>query len=263
MEVKEIHTNTIKLPDHLLRSKELLGDINSLAQSIKEHGLLHPIVVTPDWNKYLLIAGYRRLQAWKKITKKPIPANIIEVGEDKRDYLTLIENTQRHEVNPYDEAVYFQYLYKEKGLDQTIIASMIGKTQAYVSYKLSLLNLDDITLGALVTESINELQARELGRCKDIPTRQYLLDIVAKDGATGEVIRRWVDQYQGVEIKEPVPMPPLTPGHEFETSPFKGEVCDFCGSGVESGGLQAMMACPDCYLRIKAVMSPETEKTTP
>lgn len=252
MEVKEVYLNTIKLPEHILRSKELLGDLTELADSIAQYGLLHPVVVTPEGNKYLLIAGYRRIQACKKIGLKKVPAHILEVAPENRDYITLVENQQRHDVNPYDEAIYFKYLYDERGLSQTDIARMISKTQAYVSQRLSLLELDELTLGALVSDDINLSQAMSLGRMKDVDKRQYLLEIVAKDGATKDVITRWVDQYQGIEMPASAPLPPAPPGLGIPQPEPRIEACNFCGDPAEAGGLQTLFACTECYRKLKA-----------
>ena len=258
MLIKEIFLSTIKFPEHMLRSKEMMGDVTSLAESIGQYGLLQPIVVAPSGNKYMYVAGYRRIQAVKKLGWDKITAHIVDTDKESWGYMTLAENQQRFDIHPYDEAIYFKYLQDEKGLNQTEIAKLINKTQAYVSYRLSLLKLDELTQSALINNAINDTQALELGRCKDVPQRQYLLNIVAKDGASGEVIRRWVDKYQGLDLPAPIPLPAPPPGYVPEPTEIKSEGCDFCGDTVPGGGLTAMFACPACWKRLKAATQPET-----
>jgi len=136
--------------------------IAELAESIKEHGLLQPIVVTKKADKYELIAGERRFRACQLLKLKEIDAIIREVSEQKKLELALIENIQRENLNPVDTAVAYNQLLSEFNLTQEELAHKVSKPRSSVANSLRLLSLSPTILQALAEKKISEAHAKYL-----------------------------------------------------------------------------------------------------
>ena len=123
--------------------------IDELAQSIKKHGLLQPVVVIKEGDKYILVAGERRLRATKKLGKSKIKAIVAPYSKkDLREY-ALIENIQRENLNPLEIAYSLEALIKEHGYTHEELAKNIGKSRSYVTNLLRILNMPEVVKEAL------------------------------------------------------------------------------------------------------------------
>lgn len=115
--------------------------IQQLAQTLQEEGLLQPIIVRQDQGGYEIIAGERRFRAAKSLGWEKIPAIVNNLDDQQTASLALIENLQRENLNPIDEAQAYEQLMQLNDLTQTQLAQDIGKSQSYVANKLRLLKL--------------------------------------------------------------------------------------------------------------------------
>ncbi len=129
--------------------------IQELAESIRSEGLLQPILVRKKDKSYELIAGERRLRACKALGLKAVPARVISVNDLSSALIALIENLQRQDLNPMDEAQGFQRLMQEFKLTQEAIAERVGKARASVANALRLLNLDPTVQGFLAKQLLS------------------------------------------------------------------------------------------------------------
>jgi ParB family chromosome partitioning protein len=135
-----------------------------LAESIKSHGVIQPLVVMPGENgKYILIAGERRLQASKLAGLSEVPTVIREAASDQHLLeLALIENVQRADLSPLEMAEAYQALAAEFGLTQEQVAERVGKSRVAVTNTLSLLSMSDAIKQAIVQNTISEGHARAI-----------------------------------------------------------------------------------------------------
>lgn len=138
--------------------------LNELAASIQEHGLIQPVIVTRgrEPEHYFLIAGERRLIAARKAGLKSIPAILRDATEQQRLVLALIENIQRADLNPLEEAEAYRQLAEDFGLSHAEIATRVGKSRAAVTNTLRLLNLPLVVKQTLTKNLIREGHARAL-----------------------------------------------------------------------------------------------------
>ena len=149
--------------------------ITALADSIKEHGLIQPIIITPsDNNMYKIVAGERRWRAAKKANLKEIPAVIRKYSEEQVAEIALIENLQREDLNPIEEAIAFQKLIDEYGLKQEEAAEKVSKSRTAVTNSLRLLKLEDRVKQMIIDEMISSGHGRALLAIAD-PELQYTL----------------------------------------------------------------------------------------
>ncbi len=161
-------------------------NLSSLADSIKQYGVLQPLTVTRHEiqkedgglvTQYELIAGERRLRASKLAGIQQVPVTI-RTGEDsalEKLELAIIENVQREDLNPIDRALAFQQLVDQFGLKHAEVAKKVGKSREYVSNSLRLLGLPEEIRRALINGKISEGHARTLMMLKDRPEEQATL----------------------------------------------------------------------------------------
>ncbi|HUX87283.1 MAG TPA: ParB/RepB/Spo0J family partition protein [Chloroflexota bacterium] len=172
--VKAIRPNP-RQPRHHLDPEEL----DELVASIREHGVIQPIVVTRDGEGYALIAGERRWTAAGLAGLERIPAVIKEVTPQEMLELALVENVQRSDLNPLEEASAYQQLVNEFGFTQEQVAKRVGKNRSTVANSIRLLGLPERVLDALAKAEISEGHARALLGAQDPAELLGLFDHVA------------------------------------------------------------------------------------
>ncbi len=133
-----------------------------LAASIKEHGIIQPIVVTQVGNMYQIVAGERRWRASKRAGLSEVPVFVKEMTPQQMLELAIVENIQRADLSPLEEAYAFAQLIEEFGLTQEVVAQKVGKSRTAVANTLRLLKLPDELKDALAAEKISEGHARAL-----------------------------------------------------------------------------------------------------
>ena len=151
--VLQLDVDTIVRNPRQPRSSEFdEKDLKELADSIREHGIIQPLVVSPAENgTYTLIAGERRLRAAKLIKLRTVPAILRQTVSDRELLeLALIENIQRAELNPLEEAEAYRQLTEDFGLSHEEVAQRVGKSRPAVSNTMRLLQLSDTVKNALV-----------------------------------------------------------------------------------------------------------------
>lgn len=143
--------------------------LEELAQSIKEYGLLQPIIVSKKDNYYEIIAGERRWRACKKAGLTEIPAIIREYDEKRNKEIALIENIQREDLNPIEKAMGIKSLMEDYGLTQQEVANILGKARSSIANSVRILNLDERVIQLALEGKLTE------GHCKS------LMSIIDKD----------------------------------------------------------------------------------
>lgn len=156
--------------------------IDDLAESIKVHGVLQPIIVTKKGDYYQIIAGERRWRASKKAGLKTIPAIVRDYDEKKIREVALIENLQRQDLNAIETAKAIKELMEEHSLTQEEISKTLGKSRSAIANTLRILNLDERVQELVANGKISEGHARTLASIPS-PQKQYKLamDIINLD----------------------------------------------------------------------------------
>lgn len=149
--------------------------IEELSRTIHIHGIIQPIVVRQyEENQYEIIAGERRLRAMKKLGWEEVPAIIKNMSDTETASVALIENLQREELSPIEEAIAYGRLLELHNLTQEALAQRLGKGQSTVANKLRLLKLPQPIQDSLLNKEITERHARSLIPLKD-PEKQVTL----------------------------------------------------------------------------------------
>lgn len=154
-------------------------EIQELAQTIDEHGLLQPIVLREyEPSKYEIIAGERRFRAMKLLKWDKAPAIVEKMSDKESASLALVENLQRSDLSPVEEAQAYQRLMKLNGLTQKDLAKGMGKSQSTIANKMRLLKLIPPVQNAILDHRISERHGRALLGLNEKQQRDLLMDIV-------------------------------------------------------------------------------------
>ena len=159
------------------REKFDIEELENLAASIREHGVIQPLIVSPAKNGiYVLIAGERRLQASRKAGLKTVPVVIRHATDQQLLELALIENIQRADLNPIEQAEAYQHLAREFKMSHEMIAARVGKSRVAVTNTLRLLDASAVVKQALVDGRITEGHARALLALSTAKAQEALLN---------------------------------------------------------------------------------------
>lgn len=171
--------------------------LSQLAGSIREHGVLQPIIVTPDGDEYIIVAGERRWRAAKKAGLKTIPAISRSHKELERLEIALVENVQRVDLSPLEQAVSISRLLDQFGMSIHQIARRLGKADSTVNNLSRLVQLPENAKQALRDKKIVEGHARQILAIKDNPEKQNeLLELTVKRGWSVRQAERFVTAYK-------------------------------------------------------------------
>ena len=158
--------------------------LNELALSIREHGVIQPIIVRKIGDKYEIIAGERRFRASQIAGKKTIPALVRNIDDKESAKIALLENLQRKNLTSIEEARTYDTILKLDNMTQEELANNLGKSQSAVANKIRLLNLDESVQDALLKEQISERHARSLLNVPDKAKQKELLNKVIMNRMT-------------------------------------------------------------------------------
>lgn len=158
--------------------------LKELAESIKEHGVIQPIIVTKTDGKYELIAGERRLQASKLVKMNEIQAIVRLATNQQKLELALVENIQRHNLNAVEEAKAYQELHSEFNLTQKEIAKRTGKSRPAIANIIRLLELPIEIQRGIIEEKITEGHARAILGLENPEKQRALYKLILKNDLT-------------------------------------------------------------------------------
>jgi len=172
------------VPNRFQPRKTFNEDISELAESIRAHGILQPITVRPLGEKFEIIMGERRYRACEKLGLHKIPAMVVNMNDREAMEVALIENLQRQDLNPIEEALSYKRILDTGYTTQEQLAQRIGKTQSTIANKLRLLSLEKEVQSALLKNQISERHARSLLRLNDRNAQIKLLEKIISEKLT-------------------------------------------------------------------------------
>ncbi|MDD2215507.1 MAG: ParB/RepB/Spo0J family partition protein, partial [Eubacteriales bacterium] len=194
--------NQMEIPIHLIvmnpdQPRKTFPDqeLEELCSSIREFGVIQPIIVKRVGNQYMLIAGERRLRASTMAGLDKIPATVREADEKDATLIALVENVQRENLNYLEEAMAYKSLIEEYNLTQAEIARRVGKQQSTISNKIRLLSLPDDLLAALSENQLTERHARALLKIPEDDQRKQVLDKIITHGLNVKQTEKFIEDF--------------------------------------------------------------------
>lgn len=158
--------------------------IVELSESIKEHGVIQPIIVRKIDDKFEIIAGERRYKASVMAGKTTIPAIVVDLNDKESSEIALIENVQRKDLTPIEEAISYRKIFDMGNITQEELATKLGVSQSTIANKMRLLNLDDEVQDALLDEKISERHARSLLKLSKMSEQREMLKRIITERLT-------------------------------------------------------------------------------
>ena len=179
--------------------------IDELSESIKEHGVIQPIIVVKNDDRYKIVAGERRWRAAKKAGLKEIPAVIRNYSEFEIAQIALIENLQRENLNPIEEAMGYQTLMSKFNMTQEDVSDKIGKSRSAIANSVRLLSLDEPIRQKLISGEISSGHARALLSVQSPKIRLALLESIIEKGLNVRQTEALAKQLEDAKPKKKKP----------------------------------------------------------
>lgn len=196
--VREIPLDRIRANPFQPRRQFEDSDLKELAESIEGYGLLQPILVRPKSNSwYELIAGERRVRAFRLLKRTTIPALVRELDDEDMGLLALLENLQRQDLSFWEEAEGYARLLSEFNLTQEELAQRLGKSQSTIANKLRLLRLPDSIRHNISREIFSERHARALLRLGSEEMQEQAVKKIVGESLTVQATERLISRMLG------------------------------------------------------------------
>ncbi len=188
------------------REKIKKEDIQELVDSIRQFGILEPLVIAQTPAGYQIIAGERRWRAAKEAGLTEVPVHIVETTRKGMLELALVENVQRTDLDPLERAQAFNRLLQEFNMDHNEIAKRVSRSSSFVSNTLRLLQLPDAVKDGLVSNQITEGHARALSQIRNEKLLIECYKVILKEGASvrrAEELARQYKDFDNMQNRRP------------------------------------------------------------
>ncbi len=228
-------------------------DLEDLAQSISEIGLLQPIMVAVDGDRFEVVFGHRRYLASKKLGLSTIRSLVRTMTQKEVGIARATENISRSDLTPLEEAATYKNLIDEYGFSVEQVAKKMAKSAGTIKRRMDLLRMPPSLQKAVHKKQISMSVAEELWPISDLTDLEYYLSFALDGGCTTEVARSWCKDWRDAKRRksnnnEPTPsqLAPNEPRPIYVT-------CDLCTGPMELGKEVVLRLCPACFEVIKNI----------
>ena len=212
-EVKELPIEKLRVNPYQPRKTFNEESLRELAESIKEHGVIQPIIVKKSIKDYEIVAGERRYRASRLAGKKTIPAIIRDFTDEQMMEIAVLENLQREDLNAIEEAMAYNNLMEHQNLTQEALAKKVGKSRSYVTNMLGLLTLPPEVKQLVKQGKISTSHARTLSKIDD---REKVIDLANKIVNENLNVRQLEEETKTEELPKKVKQNRSTQNNEYK-----------------------------------------------
>lgn len=251
---KVLELSLIDRPEHISRMEIDQERIKELADSIRERGLMQPIIVHPKGDRYGIIAGDRRFLAHELLGLEKIMCYIRNISGKEVKIDRAIENLQREDLTAFEEAFTYKGLRDDEKMSVEEISRVVGKSPGVVERRLAILKMPDSFQKAIHQGLVNMSVAEELWSTPDSAKREYFLMMAIEHGITKEVARSWVNDYR--KEKRTAEKSSAVGGGgalAYEDVPIY-RACDLCHGPCDYANIKELRICPGCDALITAAV---------
>lgn len=231
--------------DHRITPNQEADD--ELRDSIRELGILEPLLVKKIKKGFELIAGNRRFTQATRAGLASVPCIVLSGNDAALQKIMIHENTKRTDLSHIDQAYTFAHLIKEFNLTETQVATLIGKSVGYVCQHLALLSADDTLIQLVSDNTINFSVARELLSCQDENERKRLTDIAAENGASVTIVHDWVKESNRETEKLTSTESSHTSSSDIPTPSTPLYPCGICTNPIPIPEIRVVHLCKGCH----------------
>jgi len=175
--------------------------IKELADSISQHGMIQPIIVRPSGKGFEIVAGERRWRASRKAELKEVPCIVRELSDRENMLYAIIENMQREDLNPIEEALAFRDMIEHYSLTQADVSKSVGKSRPYITNALRLLKLPAVIQDMLSEQKLSGGHARAIAGVEDEEDQIKLANLCVEKGISVRVLENMISQMNSKPVK--------------------------------------------------------------
>ena len=241
----------IDIPSEIDRMDIDPEKVRELAESIKEVGLLQPILLRPNKDRFEIVAGHRRFLAHERLGFPVIDSIIEEMTDLEAAIVRANENLSREDLTPFEEAAVFKNLIRKHGMKIDQIAAKFGYKPGTIKRRMEIIRMPPQLQQALHKRQISVTVAEMLWPISDLNDLDYYLMFAIENGCTKEVARQWCKDWKDTKRREQAsggqggqPLSVNEPRPVFVA-------CDLCVGPMEIGQETVLRLCPKCFKIIK------------
>lgn len=253
-QIVELEMNMIDPPKDAARMSINEDSIKEMADSIRERGQLQAIRVAAKNGRYEIIFGHRRFKATESLGRSVIKAVIVEMSEGEILLDRAVENIQKVDLTPLEEARQYDLLINKLGATFGKIARITGKSPGSVKRSLDILKMSECLQKELHAGRISKTVAEELQQCPDEDYKIYLCQMGADHGVTKDVARLWVDDYKkSLRTPGDASGGGDPPPFEIESKPTY-ITCYLCAGPVDVLKAEHLTLCKECKGQLREIL---------
>ena len=237
--------------------------IAEITESIKSLGILEPLLVRRKNKEFEIIAGCVRYRCAKIAGLKSAPCIILGLDDKAAEIVKIHENIKRIPLDHIDQGNSFVMMREKFSMTENDIAAIVGKSVPYVSQHISLVSQDEELIRSVREKRLSFSQARELMKVDDKTERHRLQLYCENDGATVEVLKRWIQDYKNSLLRNsPVPDSEESLSY-IPDRPQDFRICQACDKAIEIKHIRQIILCPTCDTAIRNAILEEKSKNIP
>lgn len=246
LKVREIPIDSIIDPEFAIRTRADEEQLHQLANSIRDIGLVHPLLVRPRGDKFEVVAGHRRLVACRILGLATVPCIVREIDDASSDSVKLHENLFREDVNPIDQARLIKRVRDAEGLTIGELAKKLNVSYGYVQGRLAMLDWDPRIVKAVEEGRISAGSAYWFAKITDPLVRLHYLDVAIRQGISQDLARDWYRRWEAKGL--PTPPTKIEPetGEVEKREEYFTKPCLLCGKPIKLGDEEVVFVHRDC-----------------
>lgn len=250
--VKDVSLDLIDEPQGILRFDIDPDDLDELAQSISEIGLLQPIMLAKSGERFEVVFGHRRFLAHQKLGLSAVRAIVREMTQEQIGVARATENISRADLTPLEEAATYKNLIDHYGMSLEKVAKKMSKTPGTIKRRMDILRMPPALQKAVHKKQISMTVAESLWPISDQASLDYYLMFAIENGCTKEVARSWAKDWKDAQRRSNTPG---SEGARVDFSPSEPRPsyvpCDICNEPVDLNTTKFFRTCPGCFRAIK------------
>ncbi|KPK74929.1 MAG: hypothetical protein AMJ79_12815 [Phycisphaerae bacterium SM23_30] len=259
-QVEQIELWRIKDDEYVTRGELDRMKLDELVKSIQSHGVLQPILVRMDKDRYVVVAGHRRCAACKILQTGTIPAAIISDDSNKDWELALHENLIRADLSPIEEAAVICDCVQSGTYDIESMARAVGRSVTWVAERIAMIDWPPEITAAVHVGKISVSAAKNLVGITDKVQRELLVQYAIDNGSTARTTAAWLQAFRaGIKTNEPESIEPK-PGYASQQPITPHTPCVICGGMMRMVDLTYLPTCADCHEHLLHAVRKEMQR---
>lgn len=258
-----INLSDLDLPEFEAHSNTDNTKLQEISESIKEIGVIEPLLVRKIKKRYEIVVGCLRFKASALAGLKAVPCLILSIDDRQAEIIKAHENLKRVDLDHVDQGHTFIMMKSKFNMTEDAISKIVGKSISYISNHINLVTQDKELTAAVKNGSLSFSHARELLQVPDISTRRQFQSYCENEGATITVLRTWIREDKNSQVLNPSNDSQISEHTSQYPSTYQGHKCEACSLPIPAGEIRQLILCTPCHHALKNAISEEKPTTPP